>query len=332
MQYNRLLLALPIVAIIVASGCTTTTTGIGNGVTIMEFSPDFPSVQSGDPVQLQVRFQNQGEVKAYNVVAEITGIDTQQWGGTFGSSFTNAEFGELVPFDKETNTPGSIRTKIWQLTAPDQPKGINTPFTPIVKISYDYKTSAQKLIWIVDADELRRITQSGSTLPTETQTFSSGPLSVVITTGNYEKTTADRFNRDNLFPVQITITNTGGGYVVPAGTGSSFYGGAFSSSYFGDVFNYPVGIKVTPPQGTSFVSTGGFGGSDDCSTGVVTRELFKDQSVVITCELSVDSPPTYRESRPLQVDAFYRYQTEKTTSLQVFGTNSNSGGIGGYGY
>ncbi len=339
MQPHKSLSVLLVLAAVLVSGCTLPgagTTGTGKGVAILEFTSDFSSIQSGEPVQLQVKVQNQGEVKAINTRAELTGIDVSQWGGTFGASFTINEFGDLLPYDKETNTPGSIRTKAWKLMAPDQPKGINQLYTPIVKVSYDYKTSAQKLVTIVDEAELRRILQSGGTLPGKSATFSSGPLSIEITTGNYEKTTAERFGFGNLFPVQIRITNTGGGMVVPPGTGTGLYGGSFASSYFGDVMNYPVGVRVTPPSGTSFASlTGGFGGFDDCSTGTVTKEMWKGQEAVITCELSVNTPPTYREDRPLLVEVFYRYQVEASTPLQVFGQESGLGGysgIGGYGW
>ncbi len=335
MQINKLLLALPVVAILIASGCTLPgggTAGLGNGVVITEFTSDFPSVQSGDYVELMLKVQNQGEVKAYNVQAELTGIDISEWGGAFGYGFTTGDFGDMLPYDKETNTPGSVLTKQWRLTAPEQPKGINTPYTAVAKLSYDYKTSAQKLITIVNEDELRRILQNGGSLPGGAITYSAGPLSIEVTTGNYQKTTADQFGFDNLFPVQIKITNTGGGYVVPPGTGSGLYGGTFTSGFFGDITNYPIGVRVTPPSGTSFRSLGfGFGSSDDCSTGTVTKEMWKGQEATITCELSVDNPPVYKEDRPMLVEVFYRYQTEAQTPITVYGKESGFGTYGGYG-
>jgi len=336
-----LLLALPVIAVLVAaSGCTIPgiggggTTGLGKGVVITEFTSDFPSVQSGDYVTLMLKAQNQGEVKAFNAQAELTGIDVSQWGGTFGTGFTTGNLGDMLPYDKETSTPGTERTKQWRLTAPSQPKGINTPYTAIVKVSYDYKTSAQKMVTIVDEAELRRILQSGGSLSGQVATYSSGPLSIEITTGNYEKTAAQQFGYDNLFPVQIKITNTGGGYVVPPGTGTGLYGGTFTSGYFGDIANYPIGVKVTPPAGTSFRGLGGgFGGVDDCSTGTVTKEMWKGQEATITCELSVDNPPTYKEDRPLLVEVFYRYQAEAQTPIQVFGKESGfTSGYGSWGY
>ncbi|MBM3303786.1 MAG: hypothetical protein FJY76_01715 [Candidatus Aenigmarchaeota archaeon] len=338
MQPNRLLLALPVIAVLVAaSGCTIPglggggTAGLGNGVVITEFTSDFPSIQSGEYVELMLKAQNKGEVKAYNVRAELTGIDITQWGGLLSTSFTTGEFGEMLPYDRETNTPGTERTKQWRLTAPPLPRGTNPMFTAIAKLSYDYKTSALRKIWIVDADELRRILQSGGSLPVGASTVSSGPLTVEVTTGNYEKTAAQQFGYDNLFPVQIKITNTGGGYVVPPGTGTGLYGGSFATTYFGDIVNYPVGVKVTPPAGTSFRSLGGgFGGADDCSTGIVTKEMWKGREATITCELSVDTLPTYREERPLIVDVFYRYQAEASTPIQVFGKETGYGGISGY--
>jgi hypothetical protein len=341
LRTNKLLLILPVLAIVAASGCTSlptwlggggSSTGIGNGVAILDFAPDFPSIQSGEYIRLQVRAENRGEIKAYDVKAELTGIDVAEWGGTFGTGWTTSESWDMLPYDKETNTPGTTRTKQWRLTAPDQDKGVNTQYTPIIKLSYDYKTSAQKKIMIVDEAELRRILQRGGSLPGQSSTYSAGPLSVEITTGNYEKTAATQFGYENLFPVQIKITNTGGGTVVPPGTGTGLYGGAYSS-VFGDTYNYPIGVKVTPPAGTSFRSLGGgFSGVDDCSTGTVTKEMWRGQEAVVTCELSVDRLPTYREERPLDVEVFYRYQAEAQTSVMVYGRDTGFGWGGGWGW
>jgi hypothetical protein len=279
-----------------------------------------------------LRAQNQGEVKAFNVRTELTGIDVSQWGGAFGTSLTADTLGDMLPYDKETSTPGTERVRQWRLTAPSQPKGINTPYTPEVRLSFDYKTRAQKLITIVDENELRRILQSGGSLPSKAVTYSAGPLSVEITTGNYEKTTAQQFGYENLFPIQIKITNTGGGYIVPLGTGTGLYGGAYPTTYFNTIANYPIGIQITPPAGTTFRSLGGGYSADDCSTGQVTKEMWKDQEATITCELSVDTPPTYKEDRPLLVEVFYRYQARAQTSVQVFGRDTGYGDINSYGY
>jgi len=248
----------------------------------------------------------------------------------FGSTFMTDTAPDLIPADKEKGTEGQTYTKVWQLTAPDQARGINQPYTATLKLSYDYKTSAQKLITLVDEAELRRIRDAGESLSMTNAVYSAGPLTVAVTSAPYEKTAAQHFGYDNIFPVQIKITNTGGGVVVPAGVGGGLYGGYYSSSYFGDAVNYPVGIKVTPPSGTSFVSTGGFGGNADCSSGTVTRDMWKGQDVDVTCLLSVNNAPAYKEDRPLTVEVFYRYETEASTPINVYGRDSGYGGFGGY--
>jgi hypothetical protein len=257
--------------VIFASGCTTPSTGAGSGITILDFTSDMPSYQSGDNVQLQLRFQNQGGVMARSVTAELAGISLSDWSGGIGTGIMYDQRPDLLPYDSETNTQGGTDTVQWRLMAPNQQKGLNIDYEAIAKVTYDYKTSAQKMITVVNEDELRRIKQTGvGSLPMRTVVYSAGPLAVEVTTGEYAKTAVQQFGYNNLFPVYIRISNVGGGNIVPPGTGSGFYGGAYSSSYFGQITNYPVGIEIIPPQGTSFMNLGGAFGSEDCSTGRIT--------------------------------------------------------------
>ena len=84
----KFLLILPVVAVVIASGCfgPSTTTGTGPGVSILEFKPDFTQLYSNEKVKLQLKVQNIGETKAESVRAEITGIDIDEWRG-FGVTF-----------------------------------------------------------------------------------------------------------------------------------------------------------------------------------------------------------------------------------------------------
>jgi hypothetical protein len=301
------LLILPILAVMLVSGCVGTgVTGVsGPGVVILDFQPDLTQVFSGDDVRLQLRAENQGELRAEEVVAELTGIDVDEWG--FG--FTSQErMGSLVGFDATTGTPGGTKTVSWNLEAPELAKGLERVYEPIVKLSYDYETSASKMITIVDQAELTRIIQQGRTLAGKPTQYSSGPLTVELTTGDYVKT-SDQYSGAtyDIFPLNVKITNTQWGA-----------GGTVVESGFGGDEAYPVDVTITPPSGTSFVYSG-YG--SDCGT-TMRVDLWQGRDFEITCELEVNNPPNFREDRPVDVNLEYRFQTEATTQITVVGTGT----------
>ncbi len=309
------LLVLPILAVIFVSGCVAPTgpgTAVGAGLVISDWEPDFPQVNSGEKVRLQLRAQNQGQVRAESIEAEITGIDVAEW-GTFAGFVTRKQLGSAMYADPTTGTPGAVITTTWDLEAPDLSKGVEFTYEPIVKLSYDYKTSAQKPITLVDVDELRNIMQQGKSLPSESTRYSPGPLAVEIRTGDYVKT-SDEFGRVyDIFPLYIKVTNTqweqGGtvttkGLIAPTGTA-----------------DYPVEMTITPPTGTNFVYSG-FG--QNCGQKVLL-DLWQGKDAEITCELEVTTPPSYREEKLINVDLDYRFRTEASTQIKVVGTGTPGG-------
>ncbi|MBL7160277.1 MAG: hypothetical protein ISS93_00290 [Candidatus Aenigmarchaeota archaeon] len=309
------LLVLSLLPLIAISGCTSSGGGIGPGVVILSWEPELSQVYSNENVDLLVKVQNQGESRAKNVIAEITNIDLVEWGGLFQEQ---VQLGQLIPADEVSSTPGETKTSQFQnLRAPILSKGQSFDYQPTVRVSYDYRTVAQKPITIVDQIELVRIQQQGNTLPSKVTTYSSGPLTVEIVMGNYVKTSS-RFGMGgetyDIFPVQIKITNNlwgSGGSVIPMGIGGM--GGGFGTGQY----DYPVLVKVTPPTGTNFIFSG-YG--DDCSSFQFTTELFKGKEAEVTCELEVTSPPTARSESLLQVELDYRYFVDSVTNLRVLGT------------
>ncbi len=307
-SYMKFFLILPIFAIILVSGCTGGSIS-GPGIVILNFEPDTATVSSGDPVQLRLRVQNQGTTRALDVRARIAGINLDEW-GTFGTLLGEQSLGDMIGRDIETNTQGEIQTAEWNLRAADIPNNMEWTFTPIVKVSYDYTTTAQKPIWVVNNDELRNIRDRGGTLPSSATTTSQGPLSVYIEMKPYVRTGGEGFESVyDVFPVQIRITNTQGGTVVPGSFGG--FGGL-------DGENYPIEVKITPPTGTEFVHSG-YGLFDDCTSGVVIENLFKNRDADITCELRVTNPPLDRDQRLLTVEIKYRYEIESQTQMRVIG-------------
>jgi len=313
---RMLLLIAPLAAVVLVSGCTGGgTTGLGNGLEILNFAPDFPEgVYSGDTVKLQLRVQNQGEVTARDVEVELANIDTNEW-GTFGLLGFTESLGDLLPYDPTTNTPGAIKTNEWRLQAPELAKGTMFTYEPMVKVAYDYKTVATKPITLVDEDELRRIIQQGKTLPSKMTEYTAGPLMVEVRTGEYVRTSSG-FEGESyeVFPVYIKITNReweSGGSVIEGGFGGMGF----------DQYDYPISIKITPPGGVVSRSMS----LDECSGSFETIDLWQGRDADITCDFEVVNPPEYRQEALITVELEYRFQTEAATSLRVSGTEEGLG-------
>ena len=304
-KYARLLLLAPLAAVLLVSGCVGGgTVTSGNGVIILDFKPDFTNVYSEDSVKLQLRVQNQGATEARNVETELTNIDATDWDSSspFQSNF------DLIPYDPATNTPGEIRTLTWSMNAPELAKGTMFTYEPMVKVSYDYTTVAQKPITLVDADELRKIIQQGKTLPSKTTTYTAGPLAVEVKTGNYVRTSGGGISGGesyDVFPVYIKITNTGwesGGTVVKDG---------MAGGGFGEEFDYPVEVTITEPNGISM---------EECNNYDVV-DLWQGKDAEITCNFRVTNPPAFRQEALFTITLEYRYQAQASTSVQVSGTD-----------
>ncbi len=294
-------------AVLIVSGCVTDG-GIsyGKGVAITDFNSDFSSVQSGDDVTLRVRVQNQGEMDAENVKAQIIGIDLDEWGTGYGWS-DEKDLGTLIAADPTTGTEGQTKQSEWYLEAPDYPKNIKFTHTPEVRVIYDYKTTAFKPITLVDEDELRRIRDAGRTIPGGATESSAGPLSVQIKTGNFIKTQ----DYDDPFPLNIIITNDLTGSVIE---GSGYYGGRISEDY-----KSPVKVTITLPPGMNLES------SEGCSTSGEWVNLFKGRDHMLTCEISIDDPPEYKVEKFIQVELEYTYSVDASTTIEVIGTEEGWG-------
>ncbi|MBN2330811.1 MAG: hypothetical protein JXC85_03275 [Candidatus Aenigmarchaeota archaeon] len=304
------LLILPI-AILLVSGCLNLGGGSsisGNGIVITTFEPSLRSIESNDDVLVHLEVQNQGDVIG-TAAAKLIGIYPQDW-GVFQ---TDQLLDELRPADVERGTEGQKATADWRLTAPPLKRGERRTYEPMVRVFYSYETKVTKPITFVTSDELRRIVQNGQSLNSDPAIVSAGPLTVTVRTGEFVRT-KDNWQQ-SYFPVQIDITNTGGGLI--AGE------------------NYPIGIDIEPPAGTMFKgdcpprSQTEWGGSFyDMNLPVglsrpispYTIVMWNGRDATVTCELKVITPPDYRQDRDLTITLEYIYYTDQSTTIDVVGT------------
>lgn len=296
---KALVLLLPVVAVLLISGCTvpglTPVTPTGTGVTIDAFEPDFSDVFSREPVQLQLKVSNTGSVDASDVKPSIQGIGTTDWDVNLISSGCGS-FGLLAP-DPARGTSGGTKTCIWSLKAPSVPKGLSTTYNPQVRLDYAYESTTVKSITLLPLAEARRLQNLGQQLPAETVSSTAGPIQLTITT----KGPIRVFESNLEFPLEIKIQNVGGGTVCDGECDST-----------GDNWNK---LPYT-------INTGDMNLVDCQASGTIA--LFKGQTNTITCTVQVQQVPENQIQKQVTVSAGrgtnkYHYFIDRSTSIKVTG-------------
>lgn len=289
-------LVLPILLVVLVSGCVGFGGGgvtYGNGVIILNWEPDFPSIESGDNVRLYLRVQNQGGAEAKDVRARITGIDVREWGTTDEEE----DLDDITKPDPTYGTSGGIKEAHLNLEAPELAEGITQTYHPIVRVYYEYTTAVAKPIMLVSEDELRRLVQQGKSLPTSTTQYSAGPILVDIRTGDKIKVSEDWSRKT--FPLTIHVENIGGGVVSKRTIGTREYDNVLS-------------VDIDLPSGLSFETS-------DCRS-LRKIELWKGKTADVTCEVRITERRLISEEKTIQIEFGYEYYIDASTIITVTGT------------
>lgn len=289
------------------AGCTTDSGVVsGPGVVITAFEPSFSAstIESGDSIQLRLRVQNQGAEEATNVVARLIRIDPNDWGLGAG---TDIVLGSLIPPNPEFNTVGEEVERIYDLIAPFLPEGIIQSYNPVLRVYYKYRTTATKVVTVVNEDELRRLETQGLSLASETTQSSAGPLDVDMEVlGPIRVTSNFDIKR---FPMNINIRNSGNGFV--------------SSINSPIVQDDQIILRVDLPFGLDFESS-----DPTCAAleGGVPVFLFGGRDITVTCEVEITSPPLVTEDKTIIATLDYEYYTDRgiSSAIQVKGTERAS--------
>jgi len=301
-----LALVLPVLAVVLVSGCTGTGGGVstGNGIVIEEFKPSLSEINSGQPITLLLKIENRGEGDAEDVEATIFGINTDEW----DVYDEEKDLGDMLGVDSYTSTPGATKQAQWNAEAPQLPQQLYHTYAPMVRVSYDYSTTSHKPITIVDRDELVSLLQSGESLPHGSTTYTAGPLSVAVTATDYtvspDESGIDPFN------LNIIITNLWWGS-----------NGRVVHDSFGDSDDaYPLEMKITLPDELDFTSAGSE--QPGCSESWDDISLWDGHTGEITCELEIDDEPEIRTEGLIRVDLRYRFAVDSSTTVKVTGTSA----------
>ncbi len=284
---ETLLSLLLLLAVIPVSGCIggQQITG-GPGLVIEAFEPDFPQIYDGESVQLRALIRNRGSMRAGEIKAKISGAD---W--IAGTECTETE---LLPAVPENGIEGEVKTCQWNIKSnTNLPEGVSMTYYPILNVYYIYSTSTVKSITIGSADDIRRIQNTGGSLPSETTSSTSGPVSIDIVIKGPLRASENRIN----FPVEIRITNNGGGVVCIDRCDET-------NSENWNKLN--LNINAGEPLEL------------DCGDASEIS-LWRGQSNTIGCKASISGQATLTQAL-ITVTATYGYRIDKTTSITVTGT------------
>jgi len=336
LSWLTVFLALPVIAILLVSGCTTANTASGNGVVVKAFAPDFSEVYSGEAVTFSLLLKNEGSAEAKNVHAELLGLD-EDWCSKDGTKCGTSLGGRLENWPNEPEckyggegfsmpapnplqgTTGGSHVCTWTYTTPPLSKGFTITYTPVARVFYPYKSAVTKLITFGSNAELRRIQDSGGKLPIETTASTSSPIQLIIETKG-----PIRFWEGGVaFPLEITIKNIGGG--APCSTGAASEDrmkDACKATVSGEEAKNKITLKISLDSQMQVMD-------EECqalaSYGKLIS-LYKGQNALV-CDIEASGLTEIPTQRTIQVEAFYEYFTDTETSIKVTGRRAPEGGF-----
>ena len=116
----------------------------------------------------------------------------------------------LFPRSVKTGGEGEVKTCKFSCEAPRVSEGLSVDYWPIARAEYKYTSHAAKTVTFVSKDEIKRIIDSGGTLPSETLSASRGPVKIEINIKGPVRYWGDN---EIAFPVEIIVKNVGNGMV-----------------------------------------------------------------------------------------------------------------------
>lgn len=333
----KYLALLPIVLVILVSGCTMpigpTPTGSG-GVVIEAFEPDLQvsEIYSGEPITFQLKFRNTGSVKAENVFAELFGLDEDWCCESVGlpgegpwrnneklpneekCRYTSEGF-PMLPPDPAAGTSGETFVCSWSYRAPDIPRNLpSVGYRPMARLFYTYHTTSSNSITFGSHQDIRGIQDVGGALPMSTTDTTLSPISITMETKSPIRFwTAGMEQGEVTFPIEINIENVGGG--IACATDSQIYQSC-KLPVGGENAKNKIKLEIIPDPGLQI--------QDECSdftnTGGKIITLWKGQSNSIACDVTATG---LENKGPVQksiaVKATYEYAVDAETSIRVVG-------------
>ena len=308
---SYLLLALSVIGIVVLSGCIgqTTITGVGKGLAISSFGPDFNDIRSGEPVYLSAMVTNVGESDATNVYAQLFGINIGGSEWTLVSMTPSARVSLLKRSDPTLGIPGESQEFIWNLNSPANMLVDNT-YTANIRIYYQYSTQTTALLKFITYDYLKSLPSSDmskvqSTAGVSHTSSTAAPIAVSLNVGSRPLVL---YTDNDQFVVQITLNNADIGNPFAVGATYPPAGPLVQTDL------YKVNVVITSDLSlncaNSFVS-------GTATSGVVTMTKGSTKTIFCTASPGLRSALGNMRDYAVNVEATYGYYIDSSTNLNV---------------
>jgi len=290
---KRLLPLALVMLVLVTSGCVDIpglgggAGATGNGVEITDFQSDLDSVYSGESVNFQLKIQNGGSFDSDGDAY----LYLDEWNCQPGRKVP-VHFDSLLAPDEERGTAGEEFVAMWKCTAPTIDKGLKVPYEARAEVWYDYKTISSKSVTLLPTADLIALRDSGQPLPSELISKSDSPLDVDVQIEGPLRVMRDTDSIE--FPVNIIITNGGGGVIEESS----------------------VELNLEALGGITIKST-------DCD-GTQKLAMWRGKSQTVTCEMSATNVDVITQAR-IVATLSYGYTVSAQKSITVEGTRAAFG-------
>jgi hypothetical protein len=311
---SYLLFALSIIGIVVLSGCIgqTTITGVGKGLAISSFGPDFNDIRSGEPVYLSAMVTNVGESDASAVYAQLFGLNIGGTEWTQESVVPSGRVSILRRSDPTLGIPGESQEFVWNLNSPADLMVDNT-YTANVRIYYKYSTQATALLKFITYDYLKSLPSSDmsavqSTAGVSHTSSTAAPITVSLNVGSRPLVL---YTDNDQFVVQITLNNAdiGNPFLFTAN-----YPGLTPSTPLQQTDLYKVNVAIT--SDLALDCTNSFVGGT-ATSGVVTMTKGVTKTIFCTARPGSRSNLGNMRDYAVTVAATYGYYIDSSAEINV---------------
>lgn len=193
------------------SGCTNSgstrevKTSATDGIVINSFTVDPARINDDETALFSLEFENVGGTTATNVRADLFGAES------FQTHPNEVVVSQLSPpnINIDPNTPGDFYMADWELSAPDLPEGIVSPFNIEARVRYHYHTTNVITIPVYEKQEFIRRTQIDAAIDTANIVNVNAPVKVDISPADH--LVFDSANPDQSYGERLVFTNAGSG-------------------------------------------------------------------------------------------------------------------------
>jgi hypothetical protein len=312
---------LAVLSTVFVAGCvqgewiqTTTTVVGGNGLVITEFTVDPAELYTDSSGRVMMTISNKGGavVDVNDAVIYLTGsgikddlADNLYWSARGSTTSVYAALTKtLSPEDPVREIPAGEQTVTYTLTSPTGiTKGTTRDDIFIGRVYYDYSTTVSGNVWVYSEAEADAARASGKELNKAVLSSSAGPVAL------YVKAVPEPIvlvSGEDTFTLQIRVSNVGGSTLYKAG----------SIDYTVAEPDLSLDIDTELNRVEVDIEATGLSGFEQCEG---EQELVAGKDIVLSCDVSVASPPSTMQSYQLKITAVYGYMSERTASVSVSG-------------